>query len=85
MNEMHKKFFFSTLYYDVFILTLFCFVLKCTIVSYDRISQTREISTEKFTVKLCDSRYYRDGSRAKVNDKDRFQFKIREYICNAHI
>ena len=82
MNEIsHKINFLSTLYYNVFILTLFCF--SQNVQSYH--DKHAKCPQRKFTVKLCDSRYYRDSNRSKTNDKDRFQLSIREYICNAPI
>ena len=82
MNEIsHEIKLWSTLYDDVFILTLFC--LPKNEQSYH--NKRAKCPEKKITIKSCDSRYYRDNSRPKTDDNDRFQFGIREYIYNALI
>ena len=82
LNEISYNIkFWSTLNDDVFILTLFGLpnnVQSC----HDKRAKCPQ---RKFTVKLSDSRYYRDSSRPKTNDKDKFQDGIAEYIYNAPI
>ena len=73
--------FWSTLHDDVFILTLFC--LHKNVESYH--DKRAKCPKAKCTVKLSDCRNYRDSSRPKRNDKDTFQDRITEYICNAPI
>ena len=60
----------------LFILTLFCLPQYV----HDKRSKFPQ---RKFTVKSCDCRCYMDSSRQKTNDKDKFQFWISEYECNA--
>ena len=82
LNEIsHYIKVWSTLHDDVFILTLLC--LPKNVQSYH--DKCAKCPQRKFTVKLSDSRYYRDSSRPKTNDKDKFQDRITEYICNAPI
>ena len=80
---MNSKFvlnnFLSTLNNDVFIVTLFC--LPQYVKSYH--DKRLKCPQRKFTVKSCDCRCYMDRSRQKTNDKDKFQFSISEYKCNA--
>ena len=64
--------FFSAIHDDIFILTLFCFP-KNVQSYYDKRTKCPH---RKFTVKLSDSRYQRDSSRPKTNDKDKFQLGL---------
>ena len=71
--------FWSSLHDDVFISTLF--YLPKNVQSYH--DKRAKCPQRKFTVKLSDSRNYRDRSRSKTIDKDKFQNSLTEYICYA--
>ena len=82
LNEiLHYIKFWSTLHDDVSILTLSYFPKN--VHSYH--NKHAKCPRRKCTVKLSDSPYYRDSSLPKTNDKDKFQDRITEYICNAPI